>query len=203
MSPLGIAGFVLLAILAILVALLAVPVHVSGRARKEGTFEGRVRVRWLFVDRRIETGDAHEREPREARARPPAEKQEEKRRRSVRGVLHALRTEGLAAAARRLVARTIRSARVERFTLVGRAGAGDPADTGLLFGALAPALATLWMVPRANVSILPDFAHAGVAGELEGEARVVPLRALAAFVAFALTPATIRAWFRFRRAKRA
>ena len=65
-------------------------------------------------------------------------------------------------------------------------GLDDPADTGRLFGIVAPAMAFVGPMLPGRVAIAPDFAHTGLAGRAEGELRIVPLRVLAPVASFGL-----------------
>jgi hypothetical protein len=77
----------------------------------------------------------------------------------------------------------VRAVRFGSLRLSGRFGLDDPADTGILWGRLAPFVYTL-SGPNRRIELSPDFA--GPCLDLEGAARVVvsPWRLLRAGLAF-------------------
>lgn len=78
----------------------------------------------------------------------------------------------------------LRAVRLGTLTLRGRIGLEDPADTGILWGRLAPFVHAL-SGPRRRIDVAPDFT--GPRLDLEGRASIVvsPPRLLRAGLAFA------------------
>ena len=67
--------------------------------------------------------------------------------------------------------------RLRRLKIDGRVGLRDPADTGRLWGWMAPLLYGLPMSESAEISLAPAFGGPALEGtlEAEGEVRLVPL----------------------------
>jgi len=81
-----------------------------------------------------------------------------------------------------------RGLRLRKLRIDGRIGLGDPAETGQLWGWLAPALYGLPMPESAEVTLAPAFGGPALEGtlEAEGEVRLVPLARLGLRVLWAL-----------------
>jgi hypothetical protein len=94
---------------------------------------------------------------------------------------------------RALLAQTL----VRELTVRARAGLDDPADTGMLWGALAPMLAWTGDHPD-SFDLEPAFA--GRCLELSGRGRftLVPARCLLVLAAFLLNPRTWRLGYALR-----
>jgi hypothetical protein len=75
-----------------------------------------------------------------------------------------------------------------------RLGLGDPADTGRLWAVVGPLSAASRCLRSADVRIEPAFDEPVLDFDAHGDAELVPLRLLALGLAFALSPASIRAW---------
>lgn len=173
---------------ALLVSLLAVPVEFRFRASlaaPDRPLERSGRIRWAFglVDRPLAAG---------GRAAPP---KPGKKKRRGRGMPKPLRGLLLNPAVwrrvRLLLARLFHTLDWRRLSLHGRFGLDDPADTGRLWGSIAPLL--LFTLPaRFDLRIGPVFTGADLAFEGEGELRLVPLRVVGVLLRFALSPATWR-----------
>lgn len=177
-----------LALLPVLLVLaLFVPVDVS--VRRELGERARVRIGWMW-DR---VGfDLHGK----AREKTEAESESKTGRPLAIGAM--LQTEGFPAACARCVWRLWRSWRLRELRARVHIGGADPAETGMLAGTIAPL--TALAAVGATIEIAPDFERERLDAEGRAAARVWPALALAAMIAFLLTPATIRAIRRGRRA---
>ena len=80
----------------------------------------------------------------------------------------------------RLVGGVLRQIRLERLHVTARFGLGDPAETGQLFGMLAPvAYAPQWLGSKAvSVVLTPVFEARCLSGAAEGALAVTPIRLL-------------------------
>ncbi len=87
-------------------------------------------------------------------------------------------------AAPRLLADVLRAIRIDRLEVDADVGLGDPADTGQLFGALAPFVYGTAATPRLNLGLRPDFGAARLDGRVHARLRVVPGRLLAPLARF-------------------
>ncbi len=167
-----------LAALAVLVlAVLALPVRLRFRAESEPVRRARVElgllgglVPWIGV--------ADSARPRTAKHKPERPKTHKKRRTKARASPRTLRR--MLRAGPDLLIGMLRQIRVERFLVECRFGLADPADTGQLFGMLAPvAYGGPWIVGRpAEVTLTPVFDRACLDGRAEIALSVVPLRLL-------------------------
>ena len=196
-----VAGFVV-ALCLLLVAILASPFRLHGRADEGGltavarwfgvrvdvdTRRDRLEVRllrWRILGRPLRSGpeSVDDVEARETRAAGSAEhdaekptKSERRRRREPRLSWAAWRR--LLAASVRELKRTLHLVHVERFRLAAVVASDDPALTGELYGygyALASALRGVW--PDARVDLGADFVATTPRGSAELALRLRPIR---------------------------
>jgi hypothetical protein len=186
------AVWILLAVLASLLALLAVPLDLAfSLQRREGRQEASGTLRWLFGLVRVRL-----RRPRR-RARGAPERTGAKRgRRQGRGarrMMAMLRIDGFRTRLLRLARDLLRRIRVRDLSLRVRLGLDDPADTGRLWGVVGPLAAILPWPRDARVAVEPDFGGEALEIDGRGDIRVVPLQLLWAILVFALSPVTLRA----------
>jgi hypothetical protein len=92
------------------------------------------------------------------------------------------------------VKRVIAAIRLRDFSLRMRLGLDDPADTGLLWALLGTASA---FVP---MDVAPDFTGETLEVDTQGNVRIVPVQLAWITARFALSPATVRAAWAWRRA---
>jgi hypothetical protein len=184
-------ALILAGIVALLVALLALPMELAFRASLGGPgapFERSGRLRWAFgmvemslPGRKISRGKRAKQKPkREARYK------KSERLRIRRLLLSPAAWER----ARVLLAGLVRAMRWRVFRFEARFGLDDPADTGQLWGAVGTILYML--PPRLDVMVQPVFEGPDFAFDGEAEIRLVPLRVIAVLLLFGLSPATWR-----------
>jgi hypothetical protein len=177
-------------IAAAVLVLLAVPVDVAVTARRRERLETRVRVRWLWglVVLPAPKGGAEKPRRKKSKKRKPRA-----RRASARRALAVLRAKGFARRALHLPRALLRRVHVRAFDIDLRLGLDDPADTGRLWGFIGPATAMLALPPPARVAVTPEFAEPVLHLDARADVRVVPAALLLVLLAFALSPATLRA----------
>jgi hypothetical protein len=190
------AVLVVAGLLGLLLLLLAVPVDVEFRLEGIEPFTGHVGVRWLFGLVRFRIPVPRVGEPRPGagsrrkgavvRARPEASGRR-------RNVLAALRQGAFRRRVHRLAGDLLRAVHLRRLRLLMRLGLGDPADTGRLWALVGP-LNAVAQLRGAELRIEPDFLEPVLEFRADGRVLLFPLRFLILAVAFALSPATIRAW---------
>lgn len=179
----------LVALLLGLVAVLAVPIDVVFAVQREDRFKGRITIGWLFGAVRIALPPAH------ARAKQVKARRSQAQRGSRIGhkVSAVLRSEGFLGRVLRLFRCLATRIRVRRLRLHVRLGLDDPADTGRLWGIVAPLTWAAQVPAGADLAIEPEFTGADFRFDGEGAVRIVPIELLATLIAFALSPVTWRA----------
>lgn len=190
--------WILLALLAGLLALLAVPLELAFSVRRHGgRREGRGSLRWLFGLVRVRLGGPGER----VRAGPgrPASRRPRRGGGGARRMLALVQVEGFGSRLLRLARDLFRRIRIQELSLRVRLGLDDPADTGRLWAVVGP-LAALPGLRR--VAIEPEFAAETFELDGRGRIRIVPLRLLSVLLRFALSPVTLRAVYAARAAAR-
>ena len=192
---------VIAGILIAIAAVLAVPLEVAFRVERVAPLDGGIAVRWLFglVRIGVPLGGRGERGGPE---RPPVVPERARPRRRVRprGIVAALRDGRFRGRVRRLAGQLLRALHLDGLVLHARVGLGDPADTGRLWAVVGPLGAWAQGLPGADVRIEPEFLEPVLELAARGRIRVIPLRVLAVAVAFALSPASLRAWRTMRSA---
>lgn len=179
------------AILLGLVLLLAVPVAVRFRFQRVEAFGGRITVRWLFglVRFAIHIPDAAK--PAHARPEPRSDTGKHG---AGRRILVVLRQAAFRRRVYRLLRKIVAAAHFRRVSLRVRLGLGDPADTGRLWAFVGPLNATAGSLRNVQMQVEPDFIDPCFELHLAGRMLVIPLQLLALAIAFALSPASLRAW---------
>jgi Protein of unknown function (DUF2953) len=181
-------------LLALLVALLAVPVVLVIDAERADTLEATWRVRWLFglVDVRSSQRRPARPSSEPSGDAPRARESASGRRRGARMGIAALRTPGVLRQVARLASALFRQTKLDELQLRAAFGFDDPADTGVVYGFLSPLLA-IAATRRLNVDCRPMFLESGLRGVLNATVHVRPLSVVGALVAFLLSPPVIRA----------
>ena len=188
------AATTLAVLLAVVLALLAVPVVLIVDAERDDRLEARWRVRWLFslVDVRWSRG-----RPSAAASAPPdavrpARKSFAGRWRRARMAIAALRTRGLPSRVGRLGLALLRQAKLEQFHVRTAFGFDNPADTGIVYGLLSPLL-MMATARGLNLECRPMFEDSGLRGAISATVHVRPLSVAGALAAFLASPSVIRA----------
>jgi hypothetical protein len=179
------------AILLALALLLAVPVAVAFRFQRVEAFEGRITVRWLFGVVRFDIQIPGNAKPAPARPKPRAKPG---KRGAGRRMLAVLRQTAFRRRMLRLLRDLVAAAHLRRLDLRMRLGLGDPADTGRLWAFVGPLNAAAGNLRGVEVQIEPEFVDPLFELHCAGRLFVVPLQLLALAIAFALSPASLRAW---------
>ena len=187
-------GMVIGAVVALIVALLAVPFVLTLDAQRLETFEANWRVRWLFglVDARSTRHRRKRSPPARPGAMAPGEKSAGDRRRGGGMGIAVVRTRGLLRRTGRLVMTLFRQVRFEEICVHTMFGLEDPADTGMVYGFLTPVLAAA-RTRRLDVDCRPMFTDTGWQGSVRATIRVRPLSVLAVIAVFLVSPPVIRA----------
>lgn len=193
----GVALLVIAVLLGLLVLLLAVPLHVAFRLAGIEALAGEVSVRWLFGLVRFRVGfprpaRAKRREPRAEPEAAKAHKKPEARGRP--NVFAALRQAAFRRRLYRFVKDSLRALHAQQLYLRLRLGLGDAAETGRLWALVGPLSALAQNLPNAEVRVEPEFVDPVLEFEARGRFLLIPLQFIALAPAFALSPASIRAW---------
>lgn len=182
-------------VLALLLALLAIPVTLRFDVCWDRTLRQDVRLLWAFGLVRVKLAPrgakARERDAEgemPAREKPRSERAASKRKRK-RNVLGGLRLARFRRRILRFVGDLWRAVRKEDLRLRVRLGLGDPADTGRLWAVLGPVAGWLATLREASVTIEPEFFEPTLELETHGSISVTPLRILGLLAALGLSPA--------------
>jgi len=183
--------WVVVALLASLLALLAVPVDVDFVVQRQaGKQQGGVTLVWLFGLVRLRPGKPKTR----ARARPARRKVGWRRtRRGTRRLIALLRVEGFGWRLLRLAQELLRRIHVRELDMQVRLGLDDPADTGRLWAVVGPLAAMLASLSNTRVAVEPAFTAEALDIDGKGGIRIIPVQLLWVLLVFALSPDTRRA----------
>jgi Protein of unknown function (DUF2953) len=176
------------------VGLLRAPVDVSLALVRDTRTDLHVGVRWLFLrfERKLGEGGRAARKPKAEKKPGKPHKGGIRRLRTLRSVAS---VSGLTFWLTRFLGRLVGAVRVRRLAADLRLGLEDPADTGRLFGFLAPLALGLDRFRRLDVRVLPDFGGPVVAGRAEAVLTLYPFRVAAALLLLVFSPQAFRlAW---------
>ena len=184
----------------VVVALLAIPVSLVVDIERTARLRSRLRVHWLFGLVDVELG---RRQPRRERPARPSTKARQPRRAASRSGrprlgrgpaigLALVRIEGLAGRILRFFRDLAPRFSFQDVYLRVDFGLDDPADTGRLYGTLAPFLVAA-ALSGFDVRCRPDFQEASLRGSCGGQIRARPISLLSVVVVFLCSPPTLRA----------
>ncbi len=177
-------GWVLLAILALAVCALALPVHLTASARTAPSRAVRVTARALGGHAPpIRIADS-------TRPRKPKDKAKPRRRRKSAASSTRARA-GLVPDLIDLGLGLLSCIRFQRLDADATFSLGDPALTGAVWGRLTPLIYGLGSVSGIRLDLRPDFGTPNLNGQIEAEVAVTPLSLVPPFLRFGL--ARIRA----------
>jgi hypothetical protein len=172
---------------AILVAF-SIPIDLAVNVESSAAHRVRVRLVWFFGLLNVNLSGRKPRRKRGAREG----KKTPVRSAVFRRVKGALVTKGLLTAVARFLRRTLSAVKLQDFHLRVRFGLDDPADTGMLLAAAAPALGVLRRL-TSGFSAEADFNQEVFQASGNMVVRIYPIRIMGASAIFLLSPATLRA----------
>ena len=179
----GMAGLVIL--------VLSIPVELAFSFEREQQFRARARIGWLFglVGKTISGGTKQQKEATSADM--PRPKKSRKGNLNFRTFISLVRAGTLGDLAR-LGRRILSTVKMRHLSLRLRVGLDDPADTGVLWGAVAPVVAYAGSLRPGALAMEPDFTGAQFTGRGAVSLRIVPIRWLPPILLFALNPSVLR-----------
>jgi len=180
---------VLLGLLLGILILLAMPFDVGYRLKKDDSFSLRLSIAWAYGLLSKQLDQIPEKPKQEISG---TKKMPRKQRRSgkvnFKAVMAFMRCPGMSASLLRLARNMWRQLRIHQLSLHLTFGLDDPADTGLLFGTLAPALILNDRLTRFDLQVQPDFSQPTLLAESRGQLRLIPLTIIGVMIAFLLSP---------------
>jgi hypothetical protein len=186
--------WILLALLASLLMLLAIPVDLAFCVqRHEGRQEGRGTLGWLFGLVQLRLGKSKVRA--ESKPARPKVKRHKRKRGGARRMMAMLRSEGFGWRLLRLARDLLQRIHIHELSLKVRLGLDDPADTGRLWAVIGPLAAMLTLPPVTRVAIEPEFATEAIEVDGKGHIRIIPIQLLFVILLFVLSPKTLRAMY--------
>ena len=179
-------------LIALIILVLCVPLEVVIHADVHGRPKFRLRLSWLFglVSQDLTRG---KKKPEEKRKAAEGKQKSGKRRLEARLILDILRTKGLLRQTRDLLMGILSCFKVKKLKADFRVCLGDPADTGLLFALIGPAIPLLRFPFFHEISIQPSFEDdALLAGSASGRVRLRPIQLATPLLKFIFSTAAIR-----------
>ncbi len=180
-------------LLGLLALLLAVPLELAFRLERIDAFRGEITIRWLFGWVRLRIPVSGAAAAHRARSAKPRMKPEQ--RRSRPDAIAIFRQAAFRRRVWRLVTDLVGAARLRELRLHVRLGLGDPADTGWLWAVVGPLSVAAQGLRNAQVRIEPEFTDETFELLADGRLLLIPLQFLVLATGFALSPASVRAWW--------
>ena len=195
----------LVLLLALFVALLAVPLTVVFSIHRIKETDGHVRFLWLFglVRFQLRIPQAERRGPRPA-SRPKKKKtppRHKKKKANARAVVSLLKQPAFRRRVFKFIRDTVRATHARDLFVRLRIGLGDPADTGRLWAIVGPVAGMAQNLRVARLRIEPEFMDPVFEVESHGRFRLVPIQFIVLAAAFALSPTMLRVWPRLLRGR--
>ncbi|MBT4510726.1 MAG: DUF2953 domain-containing protein [Chloroflexi bacterium] len=178
----------LLGIILFFIVLLAIPIDLRFFLEKEDNLRSQARVEWLYglIGKDIKF--------KKEKAKPKKKKKRKRKwKGNIRPFLALVRTKGFVRQFIRFLKGIRRTATIRELKLDIRIGLDDPADTAMLFAAIAPATFFVDHFSPVDTRVRPDFEHETFRGRFSGDLRVVPIKFIKPTLLFAFSPTTLRA----------
>ena len=183
----------LASLVVVIILVLCVPLDIVLHLDVYGRLRFRMRLAWLFglVSKEVSKGP---KKP-EKKKRVVKEKQKiRKGRLRARTIFKILRTKGLLRQFKVLLRDVLSRLKIRELGAYFRVGLDNPADTGLLFALIGPAIPFLGSSFLRQLRLEPSFSDEAVfEGYLHGAVRLVPIQLVTPFLRFAVSLAAIRA----------
>jgi hypothetical protein len=174
--------YIIAGIILFIVFVLSIPVEMAFDLHVHEGVKSRVRVGWLFGLIWKDMG---------RRKKKPKEKKEKKKR-SMKTFFTVLRTEGVPSRLLKLAKQIIRGLKIRQLDAHFRFGLDDPADTGILYAIVWPALAFCGSYEHVSMSVEPSFDEPTLEGSMNGRIRFFPIQVVGTVLRFAFSPTGIR-----------
>lgn len=190
-------------VFALLLILLAIPIAIAFDIERSnligGRASGHIRFRWLFglVRFRVEL-PVEEKEEK----KPKKKKKKKAKAGGARGFLTVVKNSAFRKRTIRFFKDVLRATHANDLVLRLRIGTGDPADTGQLWALMGPIAGLVDNIRFAEFRIEPEWMDPVFAIESRGQFRFIPLQLFGLATAFAVSPATIRAWSAAHRSRK-
>lgn len=179
---------------ALLLFLLCVPLELVFELEVNGRAKFGLRLVWFFglISQEVKKGKKKPKEEKDkvADQRKPAGGK--KKAGDIKTVFQILRTRGLLRHVIRLFRGIIRSFRIKELSVNLRLGLDNPADTGLLFAVIGPAMPFLSSSRFHQVALEPSFGGAVCQGSLRGVVGLQPVRLIPPVTGFIFSPSMMR-----------
>jgi hypothetical protein len=186
--------WILFALLASLLLLLAIPVDLAFSVQRcEGRQESRGTLGWLFGLVRVPLGKSKVRA--ETKLARPKVKRRKRKHGGARRMMVILRIEGFGWRVLRLARDLFQRIHIRELSLKMRLGLDDPADTGRLWAVVGPLAAMLVLPPVTRVVIEPEFSTEVLEVDGKGHIRIIPVQLLLVILLFVISPTTLRALY--------
>lgn len=179
---------ILLLILLVLIVLLAIPVVMIYQVSWEGTFEGEIKLHWLFglVHIAIPVTPSKAKQP--GSKTPRQKKRKKKARKKKTSPFAAIRQKSFRDRVLRFIRDIWRAIDKRNLLLRIRIGLDDPADTGQLWALLGPLSGLLANIRQATIQIQPEFHESVFELDSSGRIRLIPLQMIGLTLALLLSP---------------
>ncbi len=152
----------------------------------------RMRLAWFFGLVSKEVSKAPKK-PEEKKTVTPGKRKRRGKGISARTIFKILRTKGLLKQLKGLLLDVLKCFKIRELRADFRVGLDNPADTGLLFALIGPAIFFLSRSVPCQIRVQPSFeGEAAFQGYLHGAVRLRPIRLVTPIVRFAFSLAAIR-----------
>jgi len=167
-----------------MVLVLSIPVDVALDLEAHESMKARVRVGWLFG---LVWKDIGQRRKKISKGKP-----KKKRKEKIKPLLSVLRTKGLPRGILKLARQMMSCLKVRQLDADLRVGLDEPADTGIMWSVLWPALVPLGWFGPVRFRMEPAFNEPAFEASLCGKIRLFPIQVIGYLLWFVLSPTGLR-----------
>lgn len=192
--------YILIGIIVLPIVLLTIPLDIEYTYDSQAKLTSQIRISWLFGLVRIKSNSSIKEQKSAARMASLRVKETSKlrkpampKRKSGKILLAVMTSEGLLRRVFRLLYEVLTVAKIKQLQASVKFGLDDPADTGRLYGSLAPAFSILYAIPQVNFVAMPLFDRIGIDANMRTCIRVVPIHYIKAVLLFVFTKEFLRA----------
>ncbi len=192
--------YILIGIIILPLLLLAIPIQIDFVYDSSEQKKSQTRITWLFGLVHIRPNVSREPKEWENVFHEQPKKEKRKKRKKVKSHKNGLKafiavmqSKGFIRRIFRLFYEILTVAEISQLKACIFFGLDDPADTGRVYGLLAPSFSCLYAIPRVDFEAIPVFDRVIMAANIQTRIRVVPINYIKSILMFVFSKESLRA----------
>lgn len=187
--------YLILAVFALLIFILAVPIDIEFSYDNRALKKSRTRIVWLFGLIKFDIKAAKESSTRK-KTRKAAQRKGKKRKKSavnINAAFAVIQSKGFVKRVIRLIYEFVTAAELRRLHWRMGFGLDDPADTGRVYGLMSTAFTFSRVCPQVDFAFIPLFDRAAIETEINAALRLRPIKFVWVVLSFIFSVESFRA----------